>query len=185
MEFTTEQMEYYKKQGWLSVPTVFSEKEISAVQAEISALTSANLPGSVFENDGKTLRALHGCHQINQVLHCLTMHPSFLEPVKQLLNSEVYVHQFKVNFKSSFSGDLWQWHQDYVFWHKEDEVPAPRMISVSLFLDEVNEFNGPIYLIPGSHQYGILCDEIQPASLDTSVKSDWTIIFSDRDQFKR
>ena len=45
-------------------------------------------------------------------------------------------------------------------------------MNVAIFLDEVNEFNGPLMFIPGSHKQGVV-----PASHDTSTTSYplWTI----------
>jgi ectoine hydroxylase-related dioxygenase (phytanoyl-CoA dioxygenase family) len=177
MELTAKQVQNYNEQGWLFVPAFLSQKEIEIIRAEISALTSSDTPGAVLERNSSTVRALHGCHINNSILRCLTMHPKLLRPSMQLLSSEVYVHQFKVNLKAAFSGDIWQWHQDFVFWHKEDGMPGPRVINVVLFLDKVNEFNGPMYLIPGSHKYDILCEELPP-KLHARDEADWRVNFS-------
>jgi ectoine hydroxylase len=66
------------------------------------------------------------------------------------------MHQFKINGKQAFDGDVWQWHQDYGTWQRDDGMPQPRAMNVALFLDEVNEFNGPLLFIPGSHKKGVL-----------------------------
>jgi ectoine hydroxylase len=74
----------------------------------------------------------------------------------QLLDGPVYVYQFKINAKVAFQGDVWEWHQDYIFWQREDGVPEPRLVTACIFLDEVNEFNGPLMLVPGSHHGGVI-----------------------------
>ena len=79
-----------------------------------------------------------------------------VEPVKQLFGEDVYMHQFKINGKMAFDGDVWQWHQDYGTWQDDDLMPAPRAMNVAIFLDEVNEFNGPLMFIPGSHKLGVV-----------------------------
>jgi ectoine hydroxylase len=68
----------------------------------------------------------------------------------------VYVYQFKINIKKAFNGDKWDWHQDFIYWQKEDGIPSDRMVSAAVFIDEVNEFNGPMFFIPGSHGQGVL-----------------------------
>jgi ectoine hydroxylase len=73
-----------------------------------------------------------------------------------LLDGRLYMHQFKVNAKVAFEGDVWQWHQDFGTWNRDDEMPEPRAMNISIFLDEVTPFNGPLFLIPGSHEAGIL-----------------------------
>ena len=82
------------------------------------------------------------------------------------------MHQFKINGKRAFDGDVWQWHQDYGTWRADDEMPEARAMNVAVFLDEVNEFNGPLLFIPGSHKLGAL-----EASHDLSTTSYplWTI----------
>jgi ectoine hydroxylase len=66
------------------------------------------------------------------------------------------MHQFKINGKAAFDGDVWQWHQDYGTWRADDQMPEARAMNVAIFLDEVNEFNGPLMFIPGSHKLGVL-----------------------------
>ena len=54
----------------------------------------------------------------------------------------VYVHQFKLNAKAAFEGDVWQWHQDYGTWARDDGMPEPRAMNIAVFLDEVLPING-------------------------------------------
>jgi ectoine hydroxylase len=39
---------------------------------------------------------------------------------------------------------------------KEDGLPAPHAFNVGIFVDEVAQFNGPLFLFPRSHQEGML-----------------------------
>ena len=66
------------------------------------------------------------------------------------------MHQFKINGKMAFEGDVWQWHQDYGTWMNDDMMPTERAMNVAIFLDDVNEFNGPLMFIPGSHKKGVI-----------------------------
>ena len=75
-----------------------------------------------------------------------------LEPVRQILDGHVYMHQFKVNAKAAFDGEVWQWHQDYGVWQRDDEMPEPRAMNIALFLEEVTPANGPLLFIPKSHK---------------------------------
>jgi ectoine hydroxylase len=86
----------------------------------------------------------------------LARHPRMVEPVMELFDEEVYMHQFKVNGKMAFEGDVWQWHQDYGTWLNDDMMPTERAMNVAIFLDDVNEFNGPLMFIPGSHKKGVI-----------------------------
>jgi ectoine hydroxylase len=79
-----------------------------------------------------------------------------IEPVEDLLGEKLYMHQFKINGKMAFEGDVWQWHQDYGTWLNDDMMPTERAMNVAIFLDDVNEFNGPLMFIPGSHKKGVI-----------------------------
>ena len=87
------------------------------------------------------------------------------------------MHQFKINGKMAFDGDVWQWHQDFGTWQNDDDMPEPRAMNVAIFLDEVNEFNGPLMFIPGSHKLGVLdaehdtCDD-QLSAVDDQPRHD-------------
>src|SRR5256712_13177472 len=63
--------------------------------------------------------------------------------------------QFKINGKMGFGGGVWEGPQDYGTWKRDDDMPEPRAMNVAIFLDEVNEFNGPLMFIPGSHTLGV------------------------------
>ena len=57
-------------------------------------------------------------------------------------------------------------------WHRDDKMPEARAMNLAVFLDDVNEFNGPLYLIPRSHKKGVVA-----AAHDTSTTSYplWTL----------
>jgi hypothetical protein len=74
----------------------------------------------------------------------------------QILGGPVYMHQFKINAKAAFNGDVWQWHQDYGTWARDDLMPEARAMNVALFLEDVTEFNGALMFIPRSHKAGTL-----------------------------
>jgi ectoine hydroxylase len=79
-----------------------------------------------------------------------------VEPVQELIGEALYMHQFKINGKQAFDGDVWQWHQDYGTWKNDDLMPAERAMNVAIFLDDVNDYNGPLMFIPGSHKRGVV-----------------------------
>jgi len=49
-----------------------------------------------------------------------------------------------------------QWHQDYGTWKADDDMPEARAMNLAVFMDEVNEFNGPLWFIPKSHKKGAI-----------------------------
>jgi ectoine hydroxylase-related dioxygenase (phytanoyl-CoA dioxygenase family) len=108
------------------------------------------------EKETGVVRSVYGSHRNNEVFARMVRDPRLLEPSRALLEDDVYVHQFKINAKLAFRGEVWEWHQDYIFWRNEDGMPTNNVVTVALFLDEVNEFNGPLLFVPGSQKGGVI-----------------------------
>lgn len=155
MHLSPEQIAAYREQGFLLLPGVFSNAEIQDYLDRIEILKQIDSPSRVLEKSG-IVRALHGSHLDDRRFAELCRLPRMLEPARQLLGEDVYVYQFKINVKAAFGGEVWDWHQDYIFWQQEDGMPEPAATNVMIFLDEVTEFNGPLIVVPGSHRGGVV-----------------------------
>jgi len=110
----------------------------------------------VREKDGTTARTAFAAQNYDEACRRLGRHPRLVGPVQQILGGDVYMHQFKINAKAAFNGDVWQWHQDYGTWARDDEMPEPRAMNIALFLEDVTEFNGALMFIPRSHKGGVI-----------------------------
>jgi len=156
MQLTQDHLDSYQRDGYLFLPELFSPREVEVMEHQIPELFAESLERRVVEKKSGAVRSVYGSHSTNEIFNRLTRHPRLVEPAMQILGSHVYVYQFKINAKIAFLGDVWEWHQDYIFWQREDGVPAPNLVTISVFLDEVTEFNGPLLLVPGSHQEGVI-----------------------------
>ena len=172
MKLTPEQHAQFERDGYLFFPGLFSREETRTLTAAVPELYSRREAYNVREKGKDAVRTNFAAHLYSEPFARLARHPRMVEPVQDLLGEQLYMHQFKINGKQAFDGDVWQWHQDYGTWMNDDQMPAARAMNVAIFLDEVNEFNGPLMFIPGSHQQGVL-----DAAHDTSTTSYplWTI----------
>jgi len=156
MKLSEPQIATFRDQGYLLLPNVFSSGEIATLNAELEGIFSQDRPENVREKNGRAVRTTFAAHTFNKAYARLGRHPRLIEPVMQLLGGPVYIHQYKINAKAAFDGDVWQWHQDYGTWARDDLMPEPRAMNIAVFLDDVSEFNGPLMFIPGSHKRGKL-----------------------------
>ena len=172
MRLSAGQCETLDRDGFLFLPALFSAAEVAVLRAELPAVFARQGSEIWRERGGGAVRSAFGVHTYNEVYGRLSRHPRLVEPAMQVLDGPVYIHQFKVNAKAAFDGDIWQWHQDYGTWARDDLMPAPRAMNLAVFLDEVTEFNGPLMFILRSHKAGRIA-----ASHDTSTTSYplWTI----------
>ncbi|MFW5825203.1 MAG: ectoine hydroxylase [Marinobacter sp.] len=113
--------------------------------------------GTILEPGKQEIRSIFGIHEVSDRFDRLTRDPRLLDMIRQLLDSEVYIHQSRINYKPGFKGKGFDWHSDFETWHSEDGMPRMRSVSASIVLTDNNEFNGPLMLIPGSHQVFVPC----------------------------
>ena len=156
MNITKEQKEVFDKEGYLFFPSVFSQKEVQNLLHAVPQLYKIREEYNFREKGSDAVRTNFAAHLYSTPFAKLARHPRMIQPVEDLLQEKLYMHQFKINGKMAFEGDVWQWHQDYGTWFNDDLMPSARAMNVAIFLDEVTEFNGPLLFIPGSHKKGVI-----------------------------
>jgi ectoine hydroxylase len=155
MRLADAQIESYERDGFLCVENCFSQVEIDVLLREIQGEFAVDSQRRIKERSG-AVRSVFASHMTNEVFRRLSRLSRLVEPARQLLGSEVYIHQFKINAKVALEGDRWEWHQDFTYWHKEDDMPQPRVLTAAIFLQDVDDYNGPMLVIPGSHREGMI-----------------------------
>lgn len=155
MALTPQQLADFEEQGYLFLPGCFSEEEVAVLRGEAEAIYRSERQEVWREKTGAP-RTAFAAHTYNEAFRLLGSHPRLIEPVAQLFGEPLYMHQFKINAKAAFEGDVWQWHQDYGTWARDDGMPEPRAMNIAVFLDEVMPINGPLMFIPKSHRHGTL-----------------------------
>lgn len=156
MKLTAEQLAQFERDGYLFFPGQFSPQETAVLNAAVPELYQRREAYNVRERGSDAVRTNFAAHLCSAPFARLARHPRMVEPVSQLLGEALYMHQFKINGKQAFEGDVWQWHQDYGTWLNDDHMPTERAMNVAIFLDDVNAFNGPLMFIPGSHKKGVV-----------------------------
>jgi len=155
MQLSAEQLRNFDELGYVFFPDCFSADEIALLRAEADTILKLDRQEVWREKTGAP-RTAFAAHTFSPVFGLLARHPRLVEPLMQYFGEPVYVHQFKLNAKAAFEGDVWQWHQDYGTWARDDGMPAARAMNIAVFLDEVMPINGPLLLIPKSHKAGVL-----------------------------
>src|SRR5262249_4419233 len=138
-----------------SIPASFAAREGAAVGTEAEVILAQARQEVRGEKPGAP-RTAFAAHTYSEPFRLMAHHPRLVGPLQQLFGEPVYVHQFKINAKAAFEGDVWQWHQDYGTWARDDGMPEPRAMNVAIFLDEVLPITVPLMLIPCSPRPGAL-----------------------------
>ncbi len=156
MNLTAEQLAQFDRDGYLFFPGLFTPEETQTLNDAVPELYSRHEDYNVREKGKDAVRTNFAAHMYSKPFAKLGRHPRMIEPVQALLGEKLYMHQFKINGKMAFEGDVWQWHQDYGTWLNDDMMPTERAMNVAIFLDDVTEHNGPLMFIPGSHKKGVV-----------------------------
>ncbi|MGG1664022.1 ectoine hydroxylase [Brevibacillus sp. NRS-1366] len=158
----------YEKKGYLSLRGFFSPDEVQELRDELTKLWQENRGSTrkevISEPQSREVRSIFAVHRDNTVFQNLSRHPRLVSVAEQILGSDVYVHQSRINYKHGFTGKEFYWHSDFETWHVEDGMPGMRALSCSISLEENYHYNGPLLLLPGSHQTFISCVGQTPES---------------------
>ncbi|MFT5447163.1 MAG: ectoine hydroxylase [Gammaproteobacteria bacterium] len=155
MKLSKQQLTQFDEQGYLFFPAQFTREEAALMQTAARDVYAMSRE-EVWRESSGVARTAFAAHKYNETFRRLACHPHLIEPVMQLVDGPVYMHQFKVNAKAAFDGEVWQWHQDFGTWHRDDQMPEPRAMNIAVFIDDVTAANGPLLFIPGSHEVGVL-----------------------------
>ena len=155
MYLNNDQLKKFDEDGYLFFPEMFSADEASLLKDEADKVYLEDRK-EVWKESSGVARTAFAAHKYNEAFSRLGAHPRLIEPVSQVLDGNIYMHQFKLNAKAAFDGAVWQWHQDYGTWKRDDGMPEPRAMNIAVFLDDVTAANGPLLFIPGSHKVGVI-----------------------------
>ncbi|RKN42441.1 ectoine hydroxylase [Streptomyces hoynatensis] len=153
--FSAEELKGLERTGFATVEQLISPEDVTVYLAELDRLV--NDPAvraderSIVEPTSQEIRSVFEVHKISQVFADLVRDPRVLDRARQILGSDVYVHQSRINVKPGFGASGFYWHSDFETWHAEDGLPRMRTVSVSIALTENYDTNGGLMIMPGSH----------------------------------
>jgi len=160
-----DQIAFYRENGFLHVPQVFSPADMETLDAQLELLMDQwaqtemgwSGPWRKVYMDADTeqrskLTSLHDLHFYSEAwLRCVT-HPGLSEALSDLLGPNVELHHTTLHAKPPETGHPFPLHQDNAFYEHTDD----RYIDVLVHLDDTSHANGEIRFLAGSHKEGYL-----------------------------
>ena len=152
------QVDFYHENGYLTVDRVFSSSETADLQRVTDELVEKSAAYTKHTNlydlepghtpDDPKVRRLKSPIDHHDVYARTIRHDGLLDIVAQLIGEGIRTNGNKLNMKSADYGSPVEWHQDWAFYpHTNDDV-----LAVGVCIDEMNEANGALLVIPGSHK---------------------------------
>jgi ectoine hydroxylase-related dioxygenase (phytanoyl-CoA dioxygenase family) len=155
---SSEQIAFYREQGYLVLSGLFQASEVSEMRQETArVLEGARGLAShtdVFDledshrPDAPRVRRIKMPHRVSELFGRIIRDERILAPVRDLCGPSLRLHTTKMNLKSAGYGAPVEWHQDWAFYpHTNDDI-----LAVGLMLDDMTEDNGPLLVLPGTHR---------------------------------
>ncbi len=156
---TTKQIEQYQRDGYTVVRhalTVELLGELRQVTDEIAASakgltdhTSVLDLEPTHTPDNPRVRRIKTPQLANPFYRQLAAHECITSILKPLIGENIRLRSgCKINMKSQGCGSPVEWHQDWAFYpHTNDDV-----LAVGILLDDMDESNGPVMFLPGTHK---------------------------------
>ena len=158
MTLSSEQIRFYRDNGYLLLEKVIDAATLDALRAKIHDYLEAsrNIQASdaIYDLDPShsaaqpRVRRLKNPDLLDPLFRALAESDAILDPVAQLLGGTVRFDHSKLNFKYPGASAEIHWHQDWAFYpYTNDDL-----LAVGVMIEDCNAENGPLMVIPGSHQ---------------------------------
>jgi ectoine hydroxylase-related dioxygenase (phytanoyl-CoA dioxygenase family) len=154
---------FYERNGYLVVPGILGPPELETLRSALAQVLS-EAEGLQASNEKFALSSPEsgtGRRYVKRVFNPIVRHDAFkdliwhdkiLDIVEELIGPDITLQQTKLNLKPPAEDARFEWHQDYPFFpHTNFD-----MVAVMVFLDDTDENNGCLRVIPGSQKLGPL-----------------------------
>ncbi len=158
---TPRQVAKFKTQGYLRGSKVISDAEVDKLRAEIERVIRERKRRNVrqpvlchnFTGDEKApVWQIVNIWEASRPFARLIRHPVICEEIAQLTGAgTLRIWHDQIQYKPAARGGVNMWHQDAPLW----PILAPMTeVSAWVALDDVDEENGCMSMVPGSHRWG-------------------------------
>ncbi|MBB2201832.1 phytanoyl-CoA dioxygenase family protein [Gluconacetobacter tumulisoli] len=153
---TDAQVDAFHRDGFVIVPGFLDQEELSPLAEACAADPSiGGRLRAVADSDGHAQEVVAWTEYSNTYLGKVPFLARMVDNATALLGSPSYHWHSKLSMKRPHAPGRWDWHQDYPFWHDEGCL-WPDMLTCSVAVDHIDEDNGCMKLVQGSHRLGRL-----------------------------
>ena len=179
---TAEQCRRFAEQGYLQVPGVLDEEDLTPLRSVIDAAVDrlatrlydqGKIPDvyeavparqRLFKLLGPDAEWTWNKEIFSAEVHELLTQPKLLDIIESLIGPEITVHgDYWLRFKMpAGEPSAFPWHQDSVYYNAnmapgQQETPTEesQILTVWIPLVDVDEQNGPLQMVSGSHKHGL------------------------------
>jgi phytanoyl-CoA hydroxylase len=145
----------YEEEGFLLVRGVFDAAEVQEMREGIARILAIVEGTAAARNHAWVAGELKGYHDLqyhDAVFTRMVAHPRLVGVLTDLIGPNVQLHHSKMLVKPPEQGAPFPMHQDHPYFPHEHHS----LLAASVHLDDTDEENGCLHVIPGSHKLGPL-----------------------------
>lgn len=156
---TSEQIQFYQREGYLVVPSLFSREDLRRVDDTIREITRQALAAGDFSkilelepepvNGERVPRRIYNPFEQHETFRALATDPRLLDKIESLIGPHIALQHSKLNMKPARVGSVVDWHQDLAYFpHTNDDV-----VTTLIYTDDATEQNGCLQVLPRHHYH--------------------------------
>ncbi len=152
---SAQQVEQFRQEGYLMLADYLPAadmQQLLQVARDDDAL--ASIANDRLDREGRVSRLSLRNELPDDAYGAYTRSAALVEPMEQLMGSEVWHYHHKMMMKEPRTGGAWEWHQDFGYWHAN--FLYPDMASCMIAVDRAHKANGCLQVLKGSHRMGRL-----------------------------
>ncbi|MBI3969848.1 MAG: phytanoyl-CoA dioxygenase family protein [Chloroflexi bacterium] len=143
----------YEREGYVAIPGVFPAEELAALDAELDRLITA--PG--VEAGPRRQGWIYDVARKSVITKHFAEDERLLALIEEVVKPGIAIHSTKLVTKLPHSQDVCHWHQDESYYRKDEDAATHSRARMSVWvpLQDTDERNGCLWVVPGSHRWGI------------------------------
>lgn len=140
------EVDFFNENGYLiGLPPVYSRQEMVQHNEKLKALAKLLGPDESYKD-------IREWHETSSWLFDIVMNPKIHDMVEGILGPDFYIWGSNFFAKEPRSTHTVGWHQDAYYW----PMAPHHTVTVWLAFTDVDEQNGAMKIVPGSHKAGIM-----------------------------
>lgn len=146
-KLTAEELATYHENGYVEVPNLFPLEELEVISREIDRIRA--------QPDEHQLK--HSIRQLglrSEITRQVCEDDRILTLIEDLVFPGIAIYSAKMVEKHPFDKSVCHWHQDDAYYSQKSESSC--RMSVWIPLQDCDEKNGCVWMVPGSHKKGLL-----------------------------
>jgi phytanoyl-CoA hydroxylase len=159
---TAEQLEQYRRSGFVNGGPVLDDAAVDALQLEVlrviddrdNPLVAQPVRVANLSSDAEhPIWQIVNIWQASPAFQALVSSPKIAEMAAQLSGAkELRIWHDQIQYKPKELGGRLHWHQDSPLW--QTLQPKDGQLTAWVALDDAEADNGCMYMVPGSHKWG-------------------------------